>query len=436
MYRMVEIAGEPRSLAEMDFVAGMRPCEACGDWRPVAWRTGGTGATWIVRGTCPRCANERAYAFASARDLVEVEPAFPELGGDVPSAVVEPYDLLREIDRLVPAIVTEPTLLTGDAWHANEQVVDRVRTALVELAKFLAPGAAGITTERSAPARRDRTSRPERYTRAWIRSERAYWDVIAARIAADAPRIFAADRRLARFTSPRGRLTTDSLAAHRVWLETAGASGTRLDVVTSDAADVNVRGARLDGCRLEGLRLAGADLVGTTFADAGLVEVDFAKTRAETAAFTGAQLTACTFAGAAAENSLFAGARVRGCVFDAALFAWSRWERATIEGSQFHATILDEARLPLAHLVDCDLRGASLTNATLAGAVLERCDLRGVDLEGADLRGATLVACAVGGMTGIPAATSGWVVRDADFSATRDGTDLGDGDDLLEELRA
>jgi len=433
---MVEIAGEPRSLAEMDFVAGMRPCEGCGDWRPVAWRIGGVDHEWIVRGTCPRCATERAYGFTCERDLVDVVPRDLELGGAEPSRIVEPYELVCEIDRLVPTIVAASARLDGDAWLANELVVDRVRTALGELAKFLAPGAAMIEVDRTPAGRRDRAARPERYTRAWIAAERAHWDAVAARIAADAPRILAADRLVSRPKPPRGRLAGDAIAAHRVWLDTNGARGRRLDVVTADAGDVNLRGARLADCRLEGMRLVGADLVGTELDRAELVEVELDRVRAEAASFADARLTGCSLVDSVGETAAFSRARVLGCDFSRAQLAWSRWERATLEGCRFQGAVLDDAQLSLAHLVDCDLRGALLTGAVLAGAVLERCDLRGVDLAGCDLRGATLVGCAVGGTTGIPAATAGWLVRDADFSPTRDGTDLGDGDDLLEELRA
>src|SRR5262249_20618561 len=151
---VTEIAGEPRSLAEMDFVAGLRPCEACGDWRLVAWQTSAHGDVWTVRAACPRCATERAYAFRSHVDLAELEPGPLELGRAAPSAIVEPYELVREIDRLAPLVVVEPARLAAREWSANEATVDRIRTALVELAKFGDPLPA-----RSAAARRDAAAR-------------------------------------------------------------------------------------------------------------------------------------------------------------------------------------------------------------------------------------------------------------------------------------
>jgi uncharacterized protein YjbI with pentapeptide repeats len=432
---VITVAGSPRSLAEMDFVAGMRPCEVCGDWRPVAWRTGGTGAEWITRAACPRCANERAYLFHSAEDLVDVEVADLELGGAEPSTVLEPFDLVREIDRLVPALALSPERLAGEEWEANVVAVDRVRTALTELQKFLPPDSEGdaipVEALRAPASHLDRAMRPERYSAAWMREERAYWDGIAAAIARDAPRIFEAGREI---KPPRGTLDGDALAAHRVWLESGGARGTRLVVVTADAAARVVRGADLTGCRLEQLRFAGADLVGATLARAELVDVDLQRARIETATLTGARLVHCTVAGAIAEHTSFAELRAERCDFTRAQLATSSWQRARIEDCTFTAADLADTHLGLAHFIACDLRGASLAGAILAGAVFERCDLREVNLSGADLRGAAFMECAFAGAQGEPFAVAGWIVTAADFSDRGDATDLGDADDLLSEL--
>lgn len=429
---MIAIAGSPRSLAEMDFVAGMRPCEVCGDWRPVAWRTGGTGDEWIVRAACPRCANERAYLFHSAIDLVDVDVADHELGGPEPSTVLEPYDLVREIDRLVPGLALAPERLAGEAWEANVIAVDRVRTAITELAKFLAGDIIPVQALRDPAGHLDRAMRPERYRGAWMREERAYWDGIAAAIARDAPRIFEAGGTI---KAPRGTLDGDALASHRVWVESGGARGTRLVVVSADAASRVVRGADLTGCRLEQLRFAGADLVGATLARAELVEVDLQRARIETATFTGARLLHCILAGAIAEHTSFAELRAERCDFTGAQLATSLWSRARLEHCAFAGADLADTQLGLAHFLACDLRGASLAGAILAGAVFERCDLREVNLSGADLRGAAFVECAFAAAHGEPLAVDGWVVAAADFSDRADATDLGDADDLLAELQ-
>ncbi|HEX7704809.1 MAG TPA: pentapeptide repeat-containing protein [Kofleriaceae bacterium] len=427
---MIVITGTPRSLFEMEFVAGMFACETCGDWHPVDWRTGGTHADWLVHAACPRCASERAYAFRSEIDLIDVEVADLELGGPEPSQILEPFELVREIDRLVPTIASAPELLDRDAWEANHLVVDRVRTALAELEKFLVGDVIPAESHRSAAAHIDRAMRVERYQRAWIHDERAHWEANAKRIALDAPRILAANRQ----KPPFGTLDAEALAAHRVWLESNGARGRRLVVVTAYAAARVMRGGELTGSRLEQLNLADADLVGTELGRAELFEVDLARARVETATLTGALLVRCTFTGAMAENASFSSAVAKHCGFGGAKLATSQWTKARVEHCVFTDADIADAELGLAHFIDCDLRNASFAGAVLAGAVFERCDLRGVNLSGADLRGTSFVHCAFSTAFGQPIATAGWLVTAADFSDRADASDLGDADDLYTEL--
>lgn len=426
---MIVIAGEPRSLQEMDFIAGMYPCDACGDWRPVSWRTGGTGSEWLVRAACPRCASERAFSFTSSQDLTEADPADNELG-DGTSNILEPFDFVREIDRLVPTLVISPERLAGDDWEQNVTAVDRVRTSLNELAKFLVGDAIPVIAHRSGHGHTDRAVRPERYQRAWISEERAYWDHIAKTIALDAPRIFAARGAKA----PRGTLDADALARHRLWRETRGARGERLVVVTADAARRVARGANFAGSRLEKISLVGADLVGTDLSEAELIEVDLGRGRLETATLANAQLCCCTAPDVLAEAATFEGAQLEHCDLARGLLATSVWTRATAVRCNFTKADIADAQLNVAHFVGCDFRGASLAGTTLAGAVLEDCDLRDVDLSGSDLRATSFIRCAFAGAIGPPIARAGWLVVDADFSDRADASDLGTADDLAEEL--
>jgi uncharacterized protein YjbI with pentapeptide repeats len=432
---MIAIAGTPRSLAEIEFVAGMAACEACGDARPLDWRIGGHGETWIATATCPRCASERAFAFETAADLAEVEVPYLELGGPTPSAVLEPYDLVREIDRLVPTIALAPDRIADADWRANLAAIDRVRTALGELAKFAGPGGdIPVETLRTPASHLDRAMRPERYQRAWLREELAYWAGIAGRFNEDARRIFTADRSLRKF--PRGAFDAHTLAAHRLWRTTGGAQGARLDVVTADVAARIARDTDLSGARLEHVSLAAADLVGADLAASELFDVDLQRARIETATFTGARLVRCELAGAIAETTSFAEVRAETCDFARALLATSLWTRARVEACTFFDCDLADSQLELARFTGCDFRGARFAGAVLAGAVFERCDLRDVDLRGCDLRGTAFVECAFAAAHGEPLAIEGWVVAAADFSDRADASDLGDADDLLAELVA
>ena len=82
------IPGKPRSLQEMDFVAGMRACEECGDRATLKWSNDHSGTVWRATAKCPSCGIERVYVFATDEDLMEVQPPELELGPG-PSTVFE-----------------------------------------------------------------------------------------------------------------------------------------------------------------------------------------------------------------------------------------------------------------------------------------------------------------------------------------------------------
>lgn len=423
----MEFAGEPRSVAEMEFVAAMHPCEACGERRPIALRVGGIAGRWILRGTCPRCASAREFVFHSARDLIAEPHATLELGGPEPSRILPPEALLAEIDRLAPTIAADSRALPPDAWHANLAVVDRVRIALRELDKFVADG------RTIADGTADQRARPERYTRAWIRGELVRWDAVAAAIAADAPRIFAADRMLTRPTPPRGHVDAPAIAAHAAWLARGKSGDGRLDVVISDAEGLAGEGVDLAACRLEAVRLGRADLRSARLEDAELVDVDLRAAQLDAATLSGGQLRGCWLDGAELDSATLDRVRVEACVLDGASLVRTRWRSAAVTASSFRGARLTHAQLDRARFTSCDFRDASF-GAFAASAVFEGCDFRGADLAGSDLSGAHLVRCKLAGVYGAPASIDGWSVVFADFSEAGDGGDLGDGEDLLDEL--
>ncbi|HEU4730540.1 MAG TPA: hypothetical protein VFT22_21730, partial [Kofleriaceae bacterium] len=236
----------------MRFVAGLRPCSACGDHRPFSWRAGGRGARWTLRGACPRCATQHHYEFVCDRDPIEATHPPLELGGAAPSSVLDPRTLVAEIDRLIPTIAVRPGVLVEPQWSANWARLERLRTALNELAKFLPPGADAIAVTGAALA--DQRERPERYARAWIEAERARWADAAAELAPDFARIAAADPILSRPIPPRGRLDPLALRSHAAWLARGRTGLGRLDVVTCDAHGRDLEGKNLAASHLEGVR--------------------------------------------------------------------------------------------------------------------------------------------------------------------------------------
>ena len=432
----IRIAGEPRSIEEIEFVAGMHPCEACGDRREVAWRIGGHGATWIASARCARCGSERGVELECARDLLQAErPAPGELGGRAPSAVLEPIELVRELDRLLPTLLEDPTGLHEPDWSLNRRAVDRACTVLRELAKFLPEGEPAIAEHRSEAGREDQRARPERYARAWIAAELARWSELAERIARDAPRVFAADPILRRDTPPRGRIDHTALESHAFWLGRGGGGGMgRLDVVTVFARGAELDSADLRQCRLEGVLLARARLRTARLDGAELVDVELHDAELGLSTWTGAALVRVALDRAELAGARFDGARLDDVTLAGARARGSRWDGAALTRVRGSGAALGLASLAGARLVDCELVRASLQGASLAGATLERCDLRGVSLADCDLSGASLVACKLGGASGTPRAIEGWHVIDADFSDAGDASDVGDADDLAAEL--
>ncbi len=410
----MEVPGSPRSLAEMQFFAGLRPCAACGDHQPVAWRAGGQGARWTLRGACTRCATQRSFEFVCDRDPIEAVHGELELGGAGPSTVLDPHALVGEIDRLVATIAVRPGVLADPQWSANWARLVRLRVALNELAKFVPPGADAIPVTGAAAG--DQQRRPERYARAWIEAERARWAAIADRLAPDFARVAAADPMLSRPTPPRGRIDELALRNHAMWLANRRTGLGRIDVVTCDARERELRGANFAAGRLEGVWFHKADLERSRFDAAELIDVDFTRASLATSSLVGAEL--------------------RGCAFDQARLHGTWWRGARITATRLRDALIVDAQLDGAVFTGCDLRGGSLRGTRAIGAVFEGCDLRNAVLTGADLSRATLRACKVAGARGRPAGTDGWTVIDADFSDAGDGSDLGDAEDLLDELCA
>jgi hypothetical protein len=157
------IEGNPRSVFELAFVAGMRPCKHCRQYSDVQWSSWRIeGDTWRTDGECGRCGKERAYLFRSQIDLPSIQPPLYELGGPEPSTVMSATDLIQEIERVSSATVAPMTVAEADQGAAWSRL-EHLQTAVNELAKFLD----GDTIPTLSGSRRTR------YDRRWIEQERA-----------------------------------------------------------------------------------------------------------------------------------------------------------------------------------------------------------------------------------------------------------------------
>ena len=431
---MIAIRGTPRSVAELRYVAGTRACEACDDRSPIAWTIDAHGPQWIATGRCLHCGSERTYAFEGDRELAKRIPPTGELGGREPSTILDPYDFMREIDRVVPAIVREAGRLAEPGWHANYDRLERVQVALAELAKF--GEAIPDSAFRDDNGRADRRARPERYTRAWIDAEAARWRAVATELQRDALR-FEHD-----VPEPLGGFDLEPLAAHREWLALGRppSSPTNLGPRRFEAIAVSASDEHLDHVDLRGAWLTDVDLARAHLAEAQFDDAELVRTKLDGAQLTGSRFVAallreCTLAGAHLDVAIFDRMRCERSTFDGARLDMTSWRDAIVEHCSLRDARLAGARLDGAHFEDCDLRGAKLAGAaTSRGVWFERCDLRGVDLARRDLSGATFVACKLGGARGAPSAIAGWRVVDIDLSEAGDGSDPAGEDDLLAQL--
>jgi uncharacterized protein YjbI with pentapeptide repeats len=426
------IGGLARSLAELRFAADLRACEHCGAHEPVDWRVlPQPGHRYWVHASCPRCRAERSYRFRADGDLLGRRPGIWSLGGPEPSTVLTAAQLAAEIERLAPHITTDETVARdGEGANRNRARYERIRTALTELAKFIPDGAAEVP---GLPGRAPAVphGRPERYTRAWISGEVAHWD----------ERGLALPRPHFRELRPRLKLEHAQADAHRDWLRRGRDGDGRLVLAGADLEPARLFGVDLTGTRWERVGAARGEYKFLDLSESDLTDVDFSQSVLSHARFRRARLTRCTVDGSVLQLALFDGAQLDGCSLLRVKTDRSSWRDARVTATRLNLAEFGSSRLDGAHFTDCDLRAAWLRPGRLpgppgssAGAVFERCDLRDADLAGADLAGATFAGCLFRGTRGLPSATAGWRVTDADFSAAGDGSDVGGADDLLDQL--
>jgi uncharacterized protein YjbI with pentapeptide repeats len=422
------IGGLARSLAELNFAAGLRVCEHCGAHEPGDWRVLPQPGHWYwVHAPCPQCRAERGYTFHADGDLIGRRPANWELGGPEPSTVLTPAQLAAEIERLAPQVTTDEAVTRdGAGANRNRARYARVRTALTELAKFIPAG------EQEVPGLAGRApslphARPEHYTRTWISGELEHW----ARLAL--PRPYFAVR------PPRLKLERARAEAHRDWLRRGRDGAGRLVLADADLEPARLFGTDLAASRWDRVLAARGEYRFLELSDADLTDVDFSQSVLSDARFRGARLTRCTLDGSLLQLAQLDAAQFTDCSLRRVKADGSSWRDARVSATRLSLAEFGSSRLDGAHFTDCDLREAwfkpgAAPAGSFAGAVLERCDLRDTDFTGANLAGVTFTGCLFRGARGLPSATAGWQVIEADFSAAGDGSDLAAAADLLAQL--
>src|SRR5262245_38358771 len=170
---MIVVTGAPRSRAEMDFAASLFPCDGCGSRDTGQLELTGVAGERRLAGACPRCRSPREIWFQGEDAVGRPAPEPLHLGGPEPSRIIQPLQLLEELDRLAPLIVWEPEVLGSDLWRANAVLMDRAATCLNELLKFIPAGADAIPEAAlDLAGLADRVHRPASYQRMWLTRER------------------------------------------------------------------------------------------------------------------------------------------------------------------------------------------------------------------------------------------------------------------------
>lgn len=407
----VRIAGTPRSLRELAFAAGSRPCAHCGTYSELHWKHLDSEPVWRTTATCPKCGNARVYLFTYTDDLTDVDP--PELQlGEGTSTVLDPSDLLGVIERVEPTITT-PLVSLSDDTEQNWDRVERVQTALNELAKFVPAGATEIPASalRSGAGRAHHASHPDRYTKRWIDDEIARYaklvdEVIPARPAPSVQR--------------RGTIDRATLSAHREWYRTG--SGTPLDVVGGSAREVRLDGSQIQRGRFESVDFTRADINQSDWSEVQLRSCNFSDAKLNRAVLAGSVILDCIFDRVAAAMVDVSKATVTGSSFDGAGMPGSNWSDVVASATRFTGASFGNARWDRARFVDCDFRDASLEPdremppTRMRAAVFEGCDFRGATLKGTDLRGVTFKRCKLAGARGEPKYLRDLIVEDCDVS--------------------
>ncbi|HTE56517.1 MAG TPA: pentapeptide repeat-containing protein [Kofleriaceae bacterium] len=426
-----------RSATEMLFAASLLPCPHCETTEAPKLDLVGSGTSWSVTGTCPRCTSRRSHAWTTEGNPLQAKVGVRQLGDERPSAIIRVGQFVSELDRVRPQLPPSPENLQPIEWRASLAMVERALTVLHELLKFVPAGATMIPDMKLDEAEReDRASRSERYQRAWLEGERGRVLALREEYTQDAPRIWALEKP-AEPPPSRGALDRPSLTAHAAWVRAGQRGEGRLDVVGFDAKGSRLGGVELSGARLERVVLDHAVIDAVQLHDAELVDVSVRGAVATSLKVKHAHVIRGSFAQAQLAIAAFDGAVIDGTSFEGANLERSTWANANVTAASFDNANLGNAWLDAGRFRGCTFRKADFRlitqgiRCTTRGSVFEDCDLRFTRWDGRDLSGATFVRCKLAGISGIPAALANVRIEDPDLSADGNGSDIGGADDVL-----
>lgn len=407
---MIQVPGSLRSAVEMAYVIEATPCPGCGahnaidDYELKSGMSERGGDEIFMFGACPACGEARAFHFHAPDGAFSADVDAFELGGPQPSTVLDPHQLMVELDRLEPLMPEDPP--AGDVRSVRDAIA-RALTTINEIDKFIPSGADEVPPAAfvAQAGRDDLRRRPSRYRRSWLevckqglaqRHQRYNTEAAAAAAAAAAAPEEA--------TAPAlGTLDAASLEAHLQWVRRRGAGDGRLSLHGIRAAGAKIGAKELSGAIFIDCVLDGADICYATIASARLDRVSLRGAGLASTSFAGSLIRDSAFDGAGMVHARMGDAAIERCSFAGAELDLSTWYRTRAAGCGFARVRFGNAALDQATFTDCDFRGADLALrspqplGTTWRTRFERCDLREVTWTGRSLGGALFVDCKLGG---------------------------------------
>ncbi len=423
---------EPRrvaqSISEMEFALSLMPCGTCGTYKIDMRNYKSTGrpnrspeelSTFGVECHCLKCGQRRRLVSWTVHDP-QIDLALYHVTSHGPSHIIEPWQLMVEIDRLSSEISLNPSGLTHQQWPTGGQLT-RALTCATELQKFVVPGQLEIlATEYTEHGRAYRTTNRARYLASTCELKLRELAALKAAYAAEMPRINAEE--LAEHGPPKvsvGELSFATLRAHEEWLK-RGKTGTGKLVVKNqtlrDKRFALPAFAELDRVIVEHCRVA------TNATGATLTDVEFTECSLPNADLDATMLLRVDFNDCNINIVHFQTASLRECKFANCELFRSQWENARVEKCVFQNTQLQDATFTNAIFKYCDFCDNSIGTsnmehlATTAGARFEDCDFSRTGWKGRDLSGATFVRCKFAGSGGSPRAHTNLVLQDCDMN--------------------
>jgi uncharacterized protein YjbI with pentapeptide repeats len=421
---------EPRrvaqSISEMEFALSLVPCGTCGTYEINMRKYKSTGrpnrnpeelSSFGVECHCPKCGQRRQLISWTVHDP-QIDLDFYQLTSNGPSNIIEPWQLMAELDRIDETIARDPSRLTYRQWAPACAFLTRALTCAAELQKFAVAGQRKIVVkEYTERGRAHRTAHHERYFTIACNTKLRELTALDDAYNAEMPRINA------EAGPPKvsvGEFSFTTIRAHEEWLKRGRQGEGRIILKHQKFEDKKL--SSMEWAEVEDVAFQKSNAYGRRMIGISMTDVTFDLSYIQAVNLTGAVLRNVTVRESNANVVYFNEAKMTGCHFEDTELAITRWHRAVVEKSTFVRCMFTDARFADATFRHCDFQGnfmgtgAYAEQATTAGARFEDCDFSRTGWKGRDLSGATFVRCKFAGAGGSPRAHANLVLLDCDMS--------------------